>query len=336
MAVIEKHITDRFALYNGDSCEVLCDLPDESVGFSVYSPPFSELYNYSSSERDLSNCKSYDEFMCHYEFIVSQIARVTKPGRLSAVHCMDLKRGTDMSRDFPGDIIRLYERNGFDYFTRVTIWKEPYAVRMRTMVRGLAHKQIVEDSSLCCTARPDYLVVMTKRGENKEPIIHPEGLTDFAGVFDPKERAQLGYIPIPQKYLAYKGRTDVPPRENKWSHWVWRQYASSVWMDVRAGRVMPYQEARETPEEKHICPLQLDVIERCVTLWSNVGDVVLTPFLGVGSEAYTAVKLGRKAIGIELKPSYYRQAVRNVEAALNQDAIEQDDFIGEVAQELAE
>jgi DNA modification methylase len=315
MAVNTQVITDKYAIYHGDSCEVLPSLPDESVGFSVYSPPFAELYNYSSSERDLSNCRNYDEFLAHYEFIVREIARVTKPGRLSAIHCMDLKGAADAYRDFPGDIIRLYERHGFYLHAKITIWKEPYAVRMRTMIRGLAHKQIVEDSSLCGVANPDWLIVMRKGGTNQVPIVHPEGLTEFAGIMDPTERAKMGFAPIPAKYLAYKGRTDLPPRENKWSHWIWRQYASCVWMDVRAGRLLPHRECKEKEEEKHICPLQLDVIERAITLWSNPGEVVLTPFLGVGSEAYMAVKMGRRAIGVELKESYFRQAVKNVEEA---------------------
>jgi DNA modification methylase len=330
MAVIEQEVNEKYAIYNGDCLEVVPTLPDNSIGFSVYSPPFAELYNYSSSDRDMSNCRNYEEFLTHYSFLVAQIARITKQGRLTAVHCMDLKKNSDVQRDFPGDIIRAHEAQGFEFFARITIWKEPLAVAIRTRQKSLMHKQIVKDSASCKPAGPDYVLVFRKPGKNLEPIEHPEGLTTYAGVTDPEKRKQLGYLPIPSKFEKYKKGWD-DPKTNKWAHWIWQKYASPVWMDIRTGHVMPYKKAKEKEEEKHVCPLQLDVIERLITLYSNPGDVVLTPFLGVGSEAYQAVKMGRRAVGVELKPSYYRQAKINIAAAAESRVldIEDDMFLGE-------
>lgn len=302
--VLDQQITDAYAVYNGDCVEVLSTLPDASVHLSVYSPPFCGLYTYSSSERDMSNCRSYDEFFLHYEFLVKQLFRLTLPGRLTGVHCMDVPTdGANLGGgkiDFPGDIIRMHERLGFRYVARYCVWKEPLEVRNRTMAKSLAHKQIVEDSSLCDNASADYLLMFRKHGTNPIPIKHPEGLLSYAG-----ERK------MPSDLLRYKGWTGKQT-ENRYSHWIWRQYASAFWDDVRLSRVLPYREARDSEDEKHMHPLQLDVIERCVTLWSNPGEVVLTPFMGVGSEVYMAVALGRKAIGVELKPTYYRQACKNI------------------------
>lgn len=307
MAVIDQVIANEFALYNADCCEVLQTLPKESVHLSVYSPPFAGLYHYSSSERDLSNARSYEEFFAHYDFVVREIARVTLPGRMTAVHCMDVpssNTGCDHLIDFPGDIIRQHERLGFQYTGRYSIWKEPLAVRNRTMAKNLAHKTIVDDSSKCSVASADYLLLFRRKGENTIPIEHPTGLHEYYG-----ERE------MPKELHQYKGWTGKQT-ENRFSHWIWRQYASAFWDDVRLDRVLPYREARDPEDEKHVHPLQLDVIQRCVQLWSNPGEVVLTPFLGVGSEAYGAVAMGRRAIGIELKPSYYRQAVKNVQEAV--------------------
>jgi DNA modification methylase len=304
MPIIAQHITDRYAAYNADCMEVLPSLKAESVDFSVYSPPFPELYQYSNDPRDMSNCATYGEGMAQYQFIVNQVARVTKPGRITAVHCMDLKRGSVFQRDFPGDIVRAHEAAGFNFFCRVTIWKDPWLIARRTRMRSLMHKSIVNDSSGCRVAGADYVLVFRKSGENKEPITHPDGLKKYAGE-----------EPIPGDLLAGFSSFTGDQRKNLLSHWIWRRYASPVWMDIRSGRLMPYKEARETDEEKHVCPLQLDVIERCLILWSNPGDVVLTPFLGVGSEAYAAIINGRKAIGVELKETYYRQALRNIELA---------------------
>jgi hypothetical protein len=301
-------------------------LPDAKIDLSIYSPPFCGLYNYSSSERDLSNCASYSEFFVHYGYVVAELARLTKPGRISAVHCMDVpgtgngetarmgcgaNAGTGLI-DFPGDIIRLHEQHDFQFMGRRAIWKEPLGVRLRTMAKGLAHAQIVEDSSLCDVASADYLLTFRKKGENRVPVSHPTGLHSYAG-----ERV------IPHELQEYKGHKGKQT-ENRFSHWIWRQYASSFWDDIRIDRVLPYQESRESDDERHVHPLQLDVIERACVLWSNPGEVVFTPFMGVGSEVYGAVLNGRKGIGAELKTAYYNQAVRNlasVEEHIEQDLI---------------
>ena len=309
--VMDQQITDRFAAYLGDCLEVMPGLPDGSIHLSVYSPPFAGLYHYSSSDRDLSNARSYDEFMEHYGYVVAELARVTMPGRISAVHCMDVPTGNtgrDALRDFPGDIIRLHARYGFDYIARYHVWKEPLTVRNRTMTKSLAHKQIVEDSSRCSVASADYLLAFRKRGDNPIPIAHPTGLIEYAGERQP-----------PAELLPYRGWSGKQT-ENRWSHWIWRQYASSFWDDVRLDRVLPFREARDEEDEKHVHPLQLDVIDRTLVLWSNPGERVLTPFMGVGSEVYAAVLAGRFGVGIELKPSYFRQAVKNLEAAAEERA----------------
>lgn len=303
MAVIDQLITDRYAIYNGDSMEVMPTLPDGSIHLSIYSPPFAGLYMYSSSERDLSNVTDYDEFMAMYAFFVRELYRLTMPGRVTCVHCMDIPTGNtglDTMIDFSGDIIRLHQREGWGYVARYHVWKEPLTVRNRTMTKALAHKSIVDDSSRCTVASADYLLVFRKPGANPVPVTHPTGLHDYAG-----ER-----VP-PAELRRYRGWTGNQI-ENRWSHWIWRQYASAFWDDVRLDRVLPFREARDEEDEKHVHPLQLDVIDRCLTLWSNPGETVLTPFMGVGSEVYGAVKAGRRGVGIELKPSYYRQAVKNL------------------------
>lgn len=309
MAVVDQKITDRYAIYNGDCMEMLRALPDERVHLSVYSPPFAGLYNYSSSERDFSNCRDYAEFFDQYRFLVNELARVTMPGRMTAVHCMDVPSGncgTDYLVDFPGDIIKLHAECGFRYIARYAIWKEPLAVRNRTLAKNLAHKTIVQDSSRCSVASADYLLVFRRKGDNPVPIAHPTGLHEYAG-----ERK------MPADLLKYKGWTGKQT-ENRFSHWIWRQYASAFWDDIRIDRVLPFRDTREPDDEKHVHPLQLDVIERCIHLWSNPGETVLTPFMGVGSEVYGAVINGRLGIGAELKTSYYRQAVANLEAAREQ------------------
>lgn len=282
------------------------ELPSESVDHVIYSPPFCGLFHYSSSEHDLSNCRSYEEFFDHYSFVVSETARLLKPGRISAVHCMDVpKDGANIAGyvDFPGDIIRLHERLGFEYTPRICIWKEPLGVRNRTMAKGLTHRQVVEDSTLVNVAAGDYLIPFRKKGENAVPVTHPNGLINYAGERQP---------PSDVLHLrGYKGNQI----ENRYSHWIWRQYASCFWDDIRIDRVLPYKEARDGDDERHMHPLQLDVIERAVTMWSNPGETVLTPFMGVGSEVYGAVINGRRGVGIELKASYYRQAVANLKAA---------------------
>lgn len=314
MAVLDQQVTDRYAIYNGDCCEVMATLPNSCVHLSIYSPPFGGLYHYSSSERDLSNAKDYKQFFDHYAFVVRELNRLTMPGRMTAVHCMDVpsgNSGTDYLIDFPGDIIRLHEKEGWHYIARYAIWKEPLAVRNRTMAKNLAHKTIVEDSSRCSVASADWMLVFRRKGQNPVPIAHPHGLTEYAG-----ERK------MPADLLPYRNWTGNQI-ENRYSHWIWRQYASAFWDDIRLGRVLPFKEARDSEDEKHVHPLQLDVIDRTMVLWSNPGETVLTPFMGVGSEVYGAVCAGRKGIGMELKPSYYRQAVKNVEAAGLEDKREQ-------------
>ena len=311
MAVNDQLITDKFAIYNGDSMEVMKAMPAASIHLSVYSPPFASsgaggLYVYSSSDRDLSNCDSYERFMEHYSFFVRELARITMPGRMSCVHCMDIPRsnsGTDSYIDFPGDIIKLHEANGFRYAGRHMIWKEPLEVRLRTMQKNLAHASLVADSLDCGIASGDFLLLFRKVGKNPVPVTHPVGMLDYAGERTP-----------PADVLSYRGYTGKQT-ENRFSHWIWRQYADCMWDDIRFNHVLPYREARDSEDEKHVHPLQLDVIERCVMLRSNPGEKVFTPFMGVGSEVYVPVLLGRKGIGCELKPSYYRQAVKNVQAA---------------------
>jgi DNA modification methylase len=314
MNVLDQEITDRYSLYNGDCVEVIADtIPDATVHLSLYSPPFCGLFHYSSSERDMSNCRSYDEFFVNYEYLVKELHRVTLPGRLTGVHCMDVPAGganlCGELIDFPGDIIRLHKRLGFVHCARYCVWKEPLAVRNRTMAKGLAHKQIVEDSSKCDNAGADYLLMFRKKGENPIPIAHPIGLTHYAG--------SRQVPPELHRFRGYKGKQT----ENKYSHWIWRNYASAFWDDVRLDRVLKHKKNKDQKlddqDERHIHPLQLDVIERAVILWSNPGETVLTPFMGVGSEVFGSVINGRRAIGIELKPAYYRQAVKNMKEAEN-------------------
>lgn len=308
MAVADQQVTDRYAVYHADCLELLPTLPDRSVHLSVYSPPFGGLYQYSSSDRDLSNSRSYGEFLEHYAFVVAELARVAVPGRISAVHCMDVPTGNtgrDSLTDLPGDIIRCHRDHGFDYIARYHVWKEPLGVRNRTMAKNLAHRSLVEDSSRCSVASADYLLVFRRRGTNPVPIVHPVGLTEYAG-----ERTVPAEL---EKWRGWAGNQI----ENRYSHWIWRQYASAFWDDIRIGRVLPFRQARGDDDEKHMHPLQLDVIHRCLQLWSNPGETVLTPFMGVGSEVYESVRCGRFAVGIELKSSYYQQALLNLAAVDN-------------------
>ena len=295
MAVKDQVIKDQYALYNGDSCEVLKPMPTASIDFSIFSPPFADLYCYSSSPADLGNCRSYDEFFTHFSFIISELYRLIRPGRLCAVHCIDIpamkeRDGYIGLKDFPGDIISAFQSAGFIYHSRTIIWKDPLIEATRTKALGLMHKQLCKDSAICRAGLPDYLLAFRVPGDNASPVSHPDGLRKYCGRKDP-------------------GGTGVSR-----SHNIWRAYASPVWMDIRQTRTLDASKARDPEDEKHLCPLQLDVIERACVLWSNPGEVVLTPFMGVGSEVYGAVLNGRKAIGIELKPSYYKQAVKNVES----------------------
>ncbi|HVZ17909.1 MAG TPA: DNA methyltransferase [Terriglobales bacterium] len=326
MSAKDQIISDRYAIYNSDCMEVMPTLPSESIGLSIYSPPFAGLYQYSSDPRDMSNCETKEQFLQHYEFLVAEIARVTKPGRITAVHCTDVFDNSCNLWDFPHEIIRIHEKYGFQYRCRVGIRKEPLKVRMRTMVKSLMHKLVVEDMAQCFPSMPDYLLIFTKKGINAEPVVHPRGLTEFP---------YFGEQPILPHFIeawnnehgtdwnagqlwehlntAYKDHQD--PKTNKLSHYIWRRYADYQWDDIRIDNVLPFRDSREEDDEKHVHPLQLDVIDRAVYMYSNRDDIVLTPFMGVGSEVYSPVSMGRRAIGIELKDSYFKQAKINLEMA---------------------
>lgn len=316
MTISDQVITSDYAIYNGDCVEVIADLPTASVDLSVYSPPFAGLFQYSGDERDMSNCTSYDQFYKQYAFLAQQLYRVTKPGRINAVHCMDIgEDAVGSSHDLPGNIIRIYEDAGFKFIGRRLKWNEPLSVRLRTMVRGLAHQTICEDSAKSSIAHADYILFFRKGGENKVPVTHERGFTRY-----------FGEEVMPDEIRQFRG-FDGDQKENKFSHYVWRRYASSAWMDIRASNkqktgcgltaraVVDDGEAREPDDVKHVHPLMLDIIHRCVELYTNPGETVFTPFMGVGSEVYSPVYLGRRGIGVELKGSYFRQAVKNIACA---------------------
>lgn len=315
--VLRSQITDRWAIYNADAMDVMAALPDESIHASIYSPPFAGLYIYSSNDRDVSNARNYAEFREHYGMFVQQLHRLTKPGRLTAVHAAPVpssNSGKDAMFDFPGDVIRLHEENGWDWISRHAIWKEPLAVRNRTMQHNLSHKTIVDDGAYGGVASADELLIFRKRGDTTEPVAHPTGLDSYAG----RER-------VPAELLKFRNWPGNQI-ENRYSHWIWRHYASSVWDDIRLDHVLPFRDAKDPDDEKHVHPLQLDVIARFVQLRTRPGETVLTPFMGVGSEVYESVRLGRVGIGIELKPSYYEQALRNMAAVGSDRPIEGDLF----------
>ena len=306
---------ENYSIINGDCMYVLPTIPDDSIDLSIYSPPFAGLYNYSSSENDFSNCEDKDQFLQQYEFLIKEISRVTKPGRITAVHCQDILLNTTKHNlwDFPHEIITLHEKYGFHFRNRITIWKEPLKVRMRTMVQSLMHKLIVEDSTRCFTAIPDYVLIFVKAGENKVPVTHEFGFKHYAGETPMLPEMIETYGRFDHLQEKYKNHKD--PKTNKLSHLIWQRYASSVWDDIRTDNVLPFRDSREEDDEKHVHPLQLDIIDRLVDLYSNPGEVVLTPFMGVGSEVFCPVSMGRKAIGIELKDSYFKQAVLNMKDA---------------------
>lgn len=268
----------NWSLYCGDSVEILRQLPEQSVGYSVFSPPFASLYTYSNSDRDLGNCRNDAEFFDHYRFILEGLMRVIKPGRLVSMHCMDMptsktRDGVIGAKDFPGHLIAAAESVGFIFHSRVCIWKDPVTAMQRTKALGLLYKQIKKDSCMSRQGFADYVVTVRAPGENPEPCTkHPDE------------------FPVS----------------------LWQRYASPVWMDIDPSDTLQFKAARESEDERHICPLQLEVIRRCVRLWSNPGDVVLSPFAGIGSEVYCAAELGRKGVGIELKPAYFKQAVKNL------------------------
>jgi DNA modification methylase len=321
MKVKEQNHTDNYSIYNADCMDVLTQLEDNSIDFIVNSPPFAGLYNYSSSHKDFSNCETKEQFLEQYEYLVKECARITKPGRINAIHVMEIINQSGSNWDFPHEVIKIHEKYGFDYKNRITIWKEPLKVRMRTMVMSLMHKFIVEDSTNCFTASPDYVLIFKKKGENKIPVEHPFGLFEYAGAtpilpnmvqaFNNANKTKFNASELWQ-HLKNEYYNHKDPKSNKLSHYIWQRYASSMWDDIRIDKVLKYKESREEDDEKHVHPLQLDVIDRLVELYSNPNEVVLTPFMGVGSEVYSPVSMGRKGIGIELKESYYKQALKNL------------------------
>lgn len=319
--VKEQVNTENYHIYNSDCMYVLPELDSKSIDLSVYSPPFAGLYNYSSSPNDFSNCENKEQFLDQYDFLIKEMARVTKDGRINAVHVTEVVQNNGSSWDFPNEVIRLHAKHGFQYKGRVTIWKEPLKVRMRTMVKSLMHKLIVEDATQCFPAQPDYLLIFKKKGEIETPVTHEFGLEDYFGdtpilpnILKAWNNANNTNLDSDQLWEHLKSINEGD-QITKLNHYVWQRYASSVWDDIRIDNVLPFRDSREDDDEKHVHPLQLDVIDRCVSLWSNPGEVVFTPFMGVGSEVYSPLSQGRKAIGIELKESYFKQAKINVDQA---------------------
>lgn len=306
MKVIDQMVTDKYSIYNCDTVELAQAMKSDSVDHSVFSPPFQSLYTYSNSDRDMGNCADKDTFWGQYRFLIKEQFRVMKPGRNIAIHCMNLPTSKQNDgfigiQDFRGDIIREYQAAGFIYHSEVCIWKDPVVAMQRTKALGLLHKTIKKDSAMSRMGIPDYVVVMRKPGENAEPISGP--LEYYAG-----DNPPAGFQGIQRD----DGRMYYLPGAEGTSIDVWQQYASPVWDDINQTDTLQYREGRASDDERHIAPLQLDVIERCIQIWSNPGELVWTPFLGIGSEAYMAVKMGRKAIGAELKPSYFELSKRNM------------------------
>ena len=288
MKVLDQVTENKYALYNGDSCEVVKEIPDNSIHYTIFSPPFASLYTYSNSDRDMGNSKGDDEFYNHFIYLAKELYRITMPGRLLSFHCMDLplmkeRDGVIGLKDFPSIIRQIFEDCGFIYHSKVTIWKNPVTEMQRTKALGLLHKQIRKDSAMNRQGIPDYIVTMRKPGDNPERISHTHET-----------------FPVD----------------------VWQNYASPVWMDIRQSDTLQKKSAREDKDERHICPLQLEVIQRCVELWTNPGDIVLDPFAGIGSVPYVAVTMGRRGIGIELKDSYYKQAKNNLEIAVRGNSMD--------------
>lgn len=298
MEVIHQSFGKKWAMYHGDACEVVKGIPNNSVHYSLFSPPFASLFTYSDSERDMGNCKTDEEFAEHFRFLSDELFRATMPGRLLSCHCMNMlatitKDGYMGVKDFRGDLIRIFEASGFIFHSEVCIWKDPLVQATRTKVLSLAHKQISKDSSRCAQGIPDYIITMRKPGDNPEPISHGRGFERYYGEMgEPTER-----------------KTN-DPRTNKYSHKVWQRYASPVWFDINQTDTLNIRMARDKNDERHICPLQLQTIARCLELWTNSGDTVLDPFAGIGSTGYQALDMDRNFIGFELKKSYYDQAVK--------------------------
>lgn len=310
--IADQHTGDGYTLFNGDCVDVTRGLPDNSVNMVVYSPPFESLYTFSDDPRDMSNCRDKDTFWTHYRFLIDEYYRAMKPGRIAAVHCMNLptsktRDGFIGIRDFRGEVIKAHMDAGFIYHSEVMIRKDPVSAMQRSKSIGLLHKQICKDSTISRMALADYLVMFRKPGENLEPVDGP---------FD----AYYGNETTPDGALknesAYRGVSHDKPGDPWYSVAVWQRYAESVWLDINQSDVLNRKGARDEPDEAHISPLQLTVIRRALDLWSNPGDVIYSPFAGIGSELYVALQMGRKAMGAELKQSYYEQAIKNCEAAL--------------------
>lgn len=321
--VANQESDDNWHAWNGDCVTVARGLPSESVHYTIYSPPFISLYTFSDDPRDMSNCRDDETFWQHYRFLIAECFRITKPGRLVSIHCMNLptsklRDGFIGLRDFRGDIIRLHREAGFYFHSEVVIRKDPVSAMQRTKAIGLLHKQVVKDSSLSRMAVPDYIVTMRKPGENVEPV---------AGELDAYYGSQATPDGPLQDESAYHGVRQLRPGDEWYSVAVWQRYAEPVWMDIAQGDVLSRKDAREEKDEAHIAPLQLTPIRRCIDLWSNPGDVVFSPFAGIGSELYVALQMGRKALGVELKPSYFRQLVANCKRAklMQRDLLTEDE-----------
>lgn len=287
MNILNQMVNDRAAIYNADNVELMKGIPDNSIHYTIFSPPFSSLYTYSNSDRDMGNCKGDDEFMEHFKFLAKELYRVTMPGRLLSFHCMDIplmkeRDGVIGLKDFPAMLRQVFEECGFIYHSKVTVWKNPVAEMTRTKALGLLHKQIKKDSTMSRQGIPDYVVTMRKPGENPERVTHTN--------------------------------ESFPVN-------VWQRYASPVWMDIRQSDTLQKKSAREEKDERHICPLQLEVIKRCIELWTNPNDIVLDPFAGIGSTNYVAIRMNRRTVGIELKESYYKQAVANCTEAMQMEML---------------
>jgi len=314
LKAINQEITKEYAIYEGDSCELMKAIPENSIGYSIHSPPFEGLYKFSNSDRDISNNEG-EAFYKHYGYIVEQLLRITKQGRLASVHCMQLPTskthdGFIGMRDFRGEVIRLFQEKGWIFSSEVCIWKDPVVAQQRTKSIRLLHAQVSKDSTISGQGLADYIVTFRKPNDNEEPVGNGKG--------NPRFEYYIGEGAAPEP-IENKLKRMSEEEAKKWhSIEVWQRYASPVWTDINQSRTLQYRGARDEKDEQHISPLQLDVIERCIHLWSNPDDIVFTPFMGIGSEVYGAVELGRKGMGIELKPSYFRQAVKNLKAAKNQ------------------
>ncbi len=288
MKVLDQATGNGYTAFHGDCVEVLAGLPERSIDYSIFSPPFSSLYTYSNSPRDMGNCRNDAEFFANFAFLVRELRRVMKPGRNISFHCMDLPTSKERDgyiglKDFPGDLLRAFQAEGFIFASKVTIWKDPVTAMQRTKALGLLHKTIRNNAAMSRQGIPDYLITVRAPGDA-----------------DPDDRVKHG--------------DDLPVA-------LWQEYASPVWMDINPSDTLQFRSAREHDDERHICPLQLDVIRRGIHLWTNPGDVVLSPFMGIGSEGYVALELGRRFVGAELKASYFHQAARNLEAALSQSSL---------------